>query len=271
MFGNRGPKRRGPKRRSGRSQFDREEPSGSVLETVIGLASRKRPVALASTDSRSRLVDLAIEPLALVHAVSQPEATFDADRLRTRWSELRGAFEETAKRLRHRESDVQAAVYALSVALDEAVMRHPERIGEWLQAGALQLEFHEQRELVGGKRFYEKLDELRQKRETAIDALEIYDACLALGYRGRFVTDPAGRDALRAQVLADVSAVRGEPSRTLAPNAARMDERTGETIKRIPRWVAPVVLAGAVLLSWLTVLLFAFLHARGVAATLAKM
>jgi len=271
VFWNPGPKRRGPKSRSGRSQFDGEERSVSVLETVIRVASRKPPVARASTESRSRLVDVAIEPLALVYAVSQGDATFDADRVRTRWSELRGAFEETAKRQRHRESDIQAAVYALSVALDEAVMRHPERIGAWLQAGALQLEFHEQRELIGGKRFYEKLEELRQKRETAIDALEVYDACLALGYRGRFVTDPGGRDALRAQVLADISAVRGEPSRTLAPNAGRTDERTGETIKQIPRWVAPVVLFGAVVLSWLTVLLFAFLHARGVAAALAKM
>ena len=150
-------------------------------------------MAAAKPDRRPRLVDLAIEPLALLHAAFGPGAPLDPARLRERWSVQRAALEAAAKEQGHREHDVKMAVYALSVALDEAVMSHPERIGTWLQAGALQLEFHEQRDLVGGQRFYVRLEELRKQRDVSIEAIEVYDACLALGYRGRYVADPAGR------------------------------------------------------------------------------
>lgn len=276
MFGNRGPKRRGPKPRSKQATFDDAPPPGGILETVIGIASPRRAAAAAAAstgkpDRRPRLVDLAIEPLALLHAVYGPGAAVDPARVRERWTALRSEFEESAKQLGHRDADVAVCVYALSVALDEAVMSHPDRIGLWLQAGALQLEFHENRELIGGQRFFVRLDELRQQREHAIEALEVLDAILSLGYRGRFVADPAGREALRASLLADVVAVRGEPSPTLAPHAARTEEQKGETLQRLPAWVPPAALAAALLLSWLTVALVTFLHARAVAGSLARL
>ncbi len=272
MFGSRGPKRRGPKPRPTQSQFEADRSTPGILETVIGMAAPKRPSASAAKpDRRTRLVDLAIEPLALLHAAFGPAAPIDAAKLREQWNAQRAAFEEAAREHGHRDSDVKAAVYALAVALDEAVMSHPDKIGPWLQGGALQLEFHEQRDLVGGQRFFVRLDELRKQREAAIEAIEVYDACLALGYRGRFVADPAGRDALIDSLLTDLTAVRGEPSGPIAPNVARTDEQTGETLKKLPAWVPPAVLAGAVVLSWLTVVLISFLHARGVAGALSRL
>jgi type VI secretion system protein ImpK len=150
-------------------------------------------------------------------------------------------------------------------------MTHPDRIGAWLQAGALQLEFHEQRDLVGGQRFYVRLEELRKQRDQAIEAIEVYFAILSLGYRGRYVADPPGRDALIAAIFTDITAVRGEPSGPIAPNVRRTDDVTGETLKELPPWMAPAVLAGAVLLSWLTVVLITFLHARAVAGALSRL
>lgn len=273
MFGQRGPKRRGPKPRATKSQFEADASPG-ILETVIGMAAVKRPAATGAAgrvDLRPRLVDLAVDVLALLHAAFGPAAVIDPARLRERWLALRAQFEASAREHGHRDSDIKASVYALAVALDEAVMSHPDKIGLWLQGGALQLEFHEQRDLVGGQRFFVRLDELRRERDRAIDAIEVYDACLALGYRGRFVADPAGRDALIASLLTDVTAVRGEPVGALAPNVGRTDEQSGETIQQLPPWVAPAVLAGAVLLSWLTVVLITFLHARGVAGALSRL
>lgn len=273
MFGKRGPKRRGPKPRATKSQFEADDHSPGIFETVIRVASGQKPAAAAAAkpDRRPRLVDLAIEPLALLHAAFGSGAPLDPARVRERWMALRAAFEAAAKDHGHREHDVRMAVYALSVALDEAVMSRPERIGAWLQAGALQLEFHEQRDLVGGQRFYVRLDELRAQRDAAIEAIELYDACLALGYRGRYVADPAGREALIGALLTDITAVRGEASGPIAPHVRRTDEQTGETLKKLPPWMAPAVLAGAVLLSWLTVVLISFLHARAVAGALSRL
>jgi type VI secretion system protein ImpK len=237
------------------------------------VASGQKPAASAVTklDRRPRLVDLAIEPLALLHAAFGPNAPLDTARLREQWSAQRARFESEAKTHGHREHDVKMSVYAIAVALDEAVMSHPDKIGGWLQTGALQLEFHEQRELVGGQRFFVRLEELRKQRDAAIEAIEVYDACLALGYRGRYVADPAGRDGLIAALYVDITAVRGEPSGPIAPNVARTDEETGETLKKLPPWVAPAVLAGAVVLSWLTVVLISWLHAHGVAGALSRL
>lgn len=272
MFGPKGPKRRGPKARPAVSQFE-AEPSAGIFETVIKVAGGRKPgsSAAARIDQRPRLVDLAIEPLAMLHAAFAPDAALDAARLRDRWLAQRAAFESAAKAHGHREHDIAMSVYALSVALDEAVMSQPERIGVWLQKGALQLEFHEQRDLVGGQRFFQRLDELRKQREASIDAIEVFDACLSLGYRGRYVADPAGREALLGALYTDITAVRGEPATSIAPHVARTDEETGETLKKMPTWLPPAVLAGAIVVSWLTLVLITFLHARGVAGALSRL
>ena len=273
MFGSQGPKRRGPKARPAASQFEAESQQSGVFENVAKPAGSRKSGGSASArlDTRPRLVDLAIESLAMLHAAFGPEASVDAARLRERWLAQRAAFESAAKGHGHREHDIAMSVYALSVAFDEAVMSKPERIGLWLQTGALQLEFHEQRDLVGGQRFFQRLDELRKQRETAIDAIEVYDACLSLGYRGRYMVDATGREALLAALFTDITAVRGEPASGLAPHVARTDEQSGETLKKMPAWLPPAVLAGAIVVSWLTLVLITFLHARGVAGALSRL
>ena len=273
MFGPKGPKNRGPKARPSAAPAFEPEPSTGIFETVIKVAGGRKSGSAGSAraEDRPRLVDLAIEPLATLHAAFGPGSSLDTAKLREAWLGQRAAFEAAAKQHGHREHEVAMAVYALSVAFDEAVMSQPDRIGTWLQTGALQLEFHEQRDLVGGQRFFQRLDELRKQREASIDALEVFDACLSLGYRGRYVADPAGREALLAALFTDITAVRGEPAAGIAPHAARTDEQTGETLKKMRAWVPPAVLAGAIVVSWLTLVLITFLHARGVAGALSRL
>ena len=272
MFGARGPKNRGPKLRAAEVLVE-AEPSPEAFDTVSKAAGGRKSSAVRTPrpEQRPRLVDLAIEPLAMLHAAFGPGGSLDSARLREQWAAQRAAFEAVTKQHGHREHDITMSVYALSVAFDEAVMSQPERIGTWLQTGALQLEFHEQRDLVGGQRFFQRLEELRKQRESSIDAIEVFDACLALGYRGRYVADPPGREALIAALFTDITAVRGEPASGIAPHAARTDEQTGETVKKMPAWLPPAVLAGAVVVSWLTLVLITFLHARGVSGALSRL
>ena len=117
MFGNRGPKRRGPKRRATPSQFD-PSPSPGIFETVIGMAApRRQPAggAAAKVDRRPRLVDLAIDALALIHAVFRPEAAIDLARVRPQWTGLRATFDAAAKDCCHPERRGKAAAFALPV------------------------------------------------------------------------------------------------------------------------------------------------------------
>lgn len=284
MFGMGGSK--GPRtRRAGQKAAPkRAAATQDVTETVIGgIPAQRRPSPAASASSsggsggsaragkasrRARLVDLAMEPLALIHALRGEGIAPDPAQVRAQWTAMRRAFEEKARGAGHREADLEMCVYMLCAYLDAAMLGLPEARGHWLDAGALQSEFDMSGELIAGRRVYERLQELRSSREQSVEALELYAACFRTGYRGRYIDDEAGMEALMAEVERDIAAVRGDGFGTIAPNVARKDEQGGAVVKKFPAWLVPAILGGALLLSWLTVVLVSFLHARAVAGAI---
>ena len=54
----------------------------------------------------------------------------------------------------------------------------------------------------------------------------------------------------------------------LTPYTSRPDEQGGAVVKKYPVWLVPAIPGGALLLSWLTVVLVSFLHARAVAGAI---
>ncbi|MFN8587435.1 MAG: DotU family type IV/VI secretion system protein [Candidatus Eisenbacteria bacterium] len=286
MFGMGGSK--GPRtRRAGQKAAPRRAAeTQDVTETIVGgVPAMKRPVAPAPRASapssgtgaargaarasrRPRLVDLAIEPLALIHSLRSESANPDAGVVRQRWQAMRRTFEENARAAGHREADLEACVYMLCAYLDAAMLGLPEQRGYWLDAGALQSEFDMSGELIAGRRVYERLAELRGAREQSVEPLELYAACFRTGYRGRYIDDEPGMEALMAEVERDIAAVRGDGAGVIAPNVARKDEQGGAVVKKFPVWLVPAALGAALLLSWLTVVLVSFLHARGAASAI---
>ncbi len=289
MFGMGGSK--GPRtRRAGQKAAPRRAAeTQDVTETIVGgVPAMRRPAApapraaapssagagagttrgAARASRRARLVDLAIEPLALIHSLRGEGANPDAGVVRQQWQSMRRTFEEAAREAGHRESDLEACIYMLCAYLDAAMLGLPEQRGWWLDAGALQSEFDMSGELIAGRRVYERLAELRGAREQSVEALELYAACFRTGYRGRFIDDEAGMESLMAEVERDIAAVRGDGAGVIAPNVARKDEQGGAVVKKFPVWMVPAALGAALLLSWLTVVLVSFLHARGVASAI---
>jgi type IV/VI secretion system ImpK/VasF family protein len=277
LGGNKGPRtRRGGKKAAARRESERG--SDDVLQTVIGgVAPARREPAPSSGGSgggggkvsrRPRLVDLGIEPLALIHALRHSGASPDPALVRSQWMTQRRTFEEKARTAGHREADLEACIYMLSAFLDATMLAFADARGPWLDAGALQSEFDASGELIAGRRVFERLADLRAAREACIEAVEFYDVCFRLGYRGQYMDDESGIGAVMNEIARDIAAVRGDAVGSIAPNAARRDEQGGEVVKKFPVWVAPAALAAALLLSWLTVALIAFLHARGVAGAI---
>jgi type VI secretion system protein ImpK len=280
MFGMGGSK--GPRnRRAGQKPAPRRAAeTQDVTETIIGGVSPvRRPSAPSAPSSRGggapgkasrrpRMVDLAIEGLALIHALRGSGANPDPAQVRSQWAAMRRAFEEKARAVGQREADIESSVYMLCAYLDAAMLGLPDARGHWLDAGALQSEFDMSGELIAGRRVFERLQDLRAAREQCVEALELYAACFRTGYRGRYIDDEPGMEALMAEVERDIAAVRGDGFGSIAPNAARKDEQGGQVVKKYPAWMVPAALGAALLLSWLTVVLAAFLHARGVAAAI---
>ncbi len=279
MFGMGGPK--GPRnRRAGQKAAPRRAAEHQdVTETIIGGVSPvRRPSAAPAPAARGgapgkasrrpRLVDMAIDGLALIHALRSPGASPDHAQVRSQWTAIRRGFEEKARAAGHREADIEAGVYMLCAYLDAAVLGLPEVRGYWLDAGALQSEFDMSGELIAGRRVFERLQDLRGSRDASVEALELYAACFRTGYRGRYIDDEPGMEALMAEVERDIAAVRGDGFGSIAPNAGRKEEQGGPVVKKFPVWMVPAALGGALLLSWLTVMLMAYLHARGVAGAI---
>jgi len=79
-----------------------------------------------------------------------------------------------------------------------------------------------QRELFevdnGGELFYQSLDTLLRREETAPEVLEVYLYCLAAGFTGQYLNDPAKREEFRARLVERVPVQRPEPQQ--APAAA---------------------------------------------------
>lgn len=284
MFGPKGPKRRGgptPRRPD-------ETPRGGVDETVIVTPGAPRRSAVTTTSARgpappassrrsrrapaprTRLVDLAADWLSSVLALAQVAELPDAAALRTRMLELKVRFEREAGEGAFSAQDIGDAVFALVAFLDETILNNRGAARDAWLTRPLQVELFGGN--VAGEEFFDRLDVLRKAREERIEALEVYECCLAFGFAGRYrLSPPEKLSALLEDVERDVAAVRGAPSVALAPRSARNEERAGETGGNMPWWLPPAVFVPAVALVWLLVWLFASLGAGAAASAIRRM
>lgn len=237
-----------------------------VLETIIGGPSTARSEA-----APARLVDLSAEWLSLVLAVRQASAVNDAAAIRARAMELKSQLEDDARRGGFTAPDVESATFALVGFTDEAVLRSTGPARESWIARPMQLELYGA--MVAGEEFFDRMDRMRKERESRIEALEVYAACLAFGFAGKHAfAGPERLKSLLGEVEADVAAVRGTGRRALAPHAARPDDVGGAAAGTvIPAWLALAVGCGAVVLTWLLLKLIAVLGAGGDASTLRRL
>ena len=146
---------------------------------------------------------------------------------------------------------VDQASYAVCALADELLLASGSPLREAWSRAPLQLRrFGEH---LAGEGFFRRLDQLRQDPVRHWEALEVYHACLLLGFRGRYLLEGAehlpglvertGRDLVRA---------RGEGPR-LAPEAlpAPLPPRPGAALPDLPPWGWAALLAGAALVLFL--------------------
>lgn len=240
--------------------------AGADETVVLGPSASGR----SAPPSRARLVDLCAEWLGLIVAMRQAPSLPDAAGLRARALELKARLEDDARRGGFSAADAETAVFALVGFTDETVLRGqgPAR-DAWLTR-PLQLELYGA--MLAGEEFFDRLDRLRREREARIEALEVYYACLAFGFAGKFLmAGPERIKSLLVEVEQDVAAVRGTGRRALAPHAARSDEAGGAVAGAgLAWWVAPVGFVGAVLVTWILIKLFSMLGAGGDASAIRR-
>lgn len=125
-------------------------------------------------------------------------------------------FEKQAKNFGKPAGEIEEAKYAFCALLDEIMLasEFPMR-DEWARM-PLQLRLFE--EHLAGEGFFERLETLRVEPQAHIEVLEVFHACLLLGFRGKYLlSGPEKLDALVYRIGKEIRQVRGEPP-AFAPN-----------------------------------------------------
>jgi type VI secretion system protein ImpK len=155
--------------------------------------------------------------------------------------------------------DAREAAYALSLFMDEQVAESSwEHRARWMSE-PLHAVLH--RDPEAGVNFFRRLDGLAE-RQGAVK--EVYLVCLALGYRGQYVSmDPTRAAAelgqIRQKLLRDVHPVSMDRQRRLFPEAYAEARPLADRVAPPPRWWTGASLGAlaVALLVFVLLLLFA--------------
>ncbi|MDD5296189.1 MAG: DotU family type VI secretion system protein [Rhodocyclaceae bacterium] len=130
-----------------------------------------------------------------------------------------GQFEAAARSRGVSPESVLVARYALCTLIDETVAGTPwGGTADWIKQSLL-VTLH--RETWGGEKFFQLLNKMAEDPTRNIDLLELFYACLALGFEGRFRVVDGGKaqlETLRERLADIIRRTRGEYERDLSGN-----------------------------------------------------
>jgi len=201
-----------------------------------------RDPALLTGASVSRLMDAAAPMLALIVAVRDledhpdPEALLDGAT-----AEIRG-FETNALAAGYTAEQIRLARYALCSTMDDVVLATPWGGRTVWNSRGLVSTIH--RETMSGERFYALLETLSTKPDEHHDVLQLFYACLSLGFEGKYRVMPRGATELnrvRDRLYRLLTPESDAPSGPLSPAGAGRVGNWRPLGAVLPGWV-PLVL-----------------------------
>ena len=162
-------------------------------------------------------------------------------------------FELRAKQAGIRNETIIGARYCLCTALDETVAQTPwGGSGVWSK-NSLLVTFHN--EAWGGEKFFQLLSRLAQNPQQHIELLELMNACLALGFEGRYRIVDNGRtqlETLRQRLVDILRTARGQVERPLALHWAGAPDTGRRGLRLVPFWIVALLalLIGSAIYYW---------------------
>ena len=204
---------------------------------------------------RNPLMAAAARLLALAAAVQADRQVADVARLRARADGEAKAFEKTLAGLGLSSEDNARARYAVLATVDDIVQNLPGGANsDWPRRSLVVVSFGQ---AFGGDQFFTILDTMLARPAAHLEMLELYHACLAVGFQGRLRTLPDGNAQVSSRMGAiynQLSSIRPRPETDLSP------AWTGVPTP-MPRlgWLVRAAIAAAIALA---VLLLAFLGAK---------
>jgi type VI secretion system protein ImpK len=181
--------------------------------------------------------------LALAASVRSGRARIAMPDLHARASEAISAFERAVAPGYPQETQMRAK-YALCATIDDIAQNLP-GIGhdgaEWARRSLVVTFF---RENIGGDRFWQLVDDMLSNAAQNADLIELYHACLAAGFEGRFRVMPDGKARLQ-EIMSRLYGALEHPRSLSMVELAPQWQGVAAPLRKIGLW-STIALAAAV-------------------------
>lgn len=173
----------------------RSPPASSYASTPSRLAEDDVPLPATPRSVRNLLLAEAGPVLALAAGIRAGRVRLALPQFHRQASESIAAFDRAIER-HYPEETRQRAKYALCATIDDVAQNLPGLGSDGAEWARRSLVVHFFRENIGGDRFWQLVDEMLRYPGDNKDLIELYHACLAAGFEGRFRVMPDGRRRL---------------------------------------------------------------------------
>ncbi len=202
---------------------------------------------------RNPLLAASARLLALAAAVQADREVRNVQALRARAGDEARAYEKQLASMGLSAEDNARARYAVLASVDDIVQNLPGGAqSDWARSSLVVQSFGQ---AFGGDQFFTILDALQQRPAANQDMLELYHACLAVGFQGRARIASDGRQQIErrmAGIFDALSGIRPRPETDLVPSWRGVPT----PMSRIG-WLARAALLAAAVLAVLVLLFLA--------------
>jgi type VI secretion system protein ImpK len=210
------------------------------------------PVAPPAARARNPMMMAAAPVLSLIVGVRSGRIHLSLPELHQKASAAVATFDQALQAAGYDAETRQRARYAVCATVDDIAQNLPGQAAdgaEWARRSLVVQVFNEN---IGGDRFWRLLDDMLAKPAEFANLIELYHACLAAGFEGRYRVAPDGKRRLH-EIMASVYAAL-DHVRTLSQTELSPRWRGQPTpAARVSFW-ATLALAGAVALAILLAL-----------------
>lgn len=220
-------------------------PSGKVLLDALPDANEAAPYP-----SDNSLLAAAAPLLSLLGWLRRSTVEANQEKLSSMIAEEVRAFDRRAAQAGVQPADARIATYALCETSDDVVLNLPGiDAAKWRSSGML-AQFFQTEEVGTG--FFRALNTVLSNPESRYDLLELFHACLSLGFEGQYRTAPQKSDLerVRQDVYETLRYFKARPDLDLSPHWRGLTEAPGGQSRRIPVWAAAAAAVALVAASY---------------------
>ena len=193
--------------------------------------------------TRNPMMAAAAQALALAASMRSGRVQTPLAQIHAQVSQVVAAFDRTIAPL-YNEEQRRRARYAVAATFDDIAQNLPGQQNdgaEWARRSMVVQFFSEN---IGGDRFWQLVEDMLRQPHENRDLIELYHACLAAGFEGRFRIMPDGKRRLH-EIMTQLYAVLEHPRSLSQLEMAPHWRGEDEPMRKVGFWTRILMAAGA--------------------------